>query len=177
MGLILRLSQIYIPGFVKKMALVELFEYTVEAFRCEMPKIDDLSFDALLLKYAQFTSDQSQATIRRGDDLQELKKRLYQNSYQLGQKFKKRFRIKSMDDAMAVSRVIYRVIGIDFRGNMQGKIIISRCFFSKIYSSEVCKIISGLDEGILTGLSDGGKLNFSHRITDGERFCNACFTK
>ena len=177
MGLILRLSQIYIPGFIKKMALVELFEYTARAFQCEMPKVNDLSFDELLLKYAQFTSDQYQSAIKSGDDLQDLKKRLYQNAYQLGQKFRKRFRIKNIDDVMAVSRVIYRVIGIDFRGNAQGEIIINRCFFSKVYSSEVCKIISGLDEGILAGLSDGGKLNFSHRITDGERFCQACFSK
>jgi hypothetical protein len=177
MSLILRLSQIYIPGFVKKMALVELFECTAEAFRCIIPKIDYLSLDELLLKYAQFTRDQSQTAIRRGDDLQELKKRLYRNAYQLGQKYKKRFHIRNIKDAMATSRVIYRVIGIDFQGNTQGKIIISRCFFSKIYSSEVCKIISGLDEGILAGLSGGGKLNFSHRITDGERFCRACFTK
>jgi hypothetical protein len=50
---------------------------------------------------------------------------------------------------------------------------VSSCYFSSVYSPETCGVLSALDDGIFTGLSGGGRLRFSRRITDGSACCRA----
>ena len=74
---------------------------------------------------------------------------------------------------MQASAIIYRALRIEFQGEPDGTIVIKNCFFSDYYSGEVCRIISSLDEGLLAGLSAGGKVNFSQRITEKKECCRA----
>ena len=74
---------------------------------------------------------------------------------------------------MQMGELIYKVLKIEFQGEPRGNIVIKRCFFSAYYSRSVCQLISSLDEGLLTGLSGGGKLIFSQRITEGHECCRA----
>jgi hypothetical protein len=78
-----------------------------------------------------------------------------------------------MNEVMRAGRVLYRAIGIEFRGSDQGLIEIGECFFSKYYSPATCSLISSLDAGIMAGLSDGKELSFSQRITEGFNSCKA----
>ena len=78
-----------------------------------------------------------------------------------------------MKEVMRAGRVLYRAIGIEFRGTEQGRIEIGECVFSKHYSPVTCRVISSLDAGIMAGLSDGKSLSFSQRITEGFDSCKA----
>lgn len=175
MKLPLIILHIYTPMFIKKKALEELFHYTAVAFECEVPKLEGLSFNECLLKYALFTKEEAEKSIQLGHDLQAIKKQLYQNAYQLGEKFRKRFRITTTEEVMSVGKIFYRILGIEFHGTVQGDITISRCFFSQFYSRQVCQVISSLDEGVVAGLSGGGQLVFTQRITESRDCCKADF--
>jgi hypothetical protein len=158
--------------FIKKQKIRELFQLTADAFQCEVPDLTGLSWQALLLKYALFTKEQAERTVQNNFDLDPIKNRLYKNAYKLGKRIRKSLNITASEEVMLVSRIIYSILAIDFEGDLQGNIMIRQCFFSKFYSSEVCQIISSLDEGLAAGLANG-KLKFKQRITEGHSCCKA----
>jgi hypothetical protein len=110
-----------------------------------------------------------------GRDLAEIQRRLYDGAYRMGQELRRTFRVASTADALAAARVLYRALGIDLRAAPGGGITVRRCFFSRYYSGPVCQVIASLDEGLFAGLSDGGQLSFTQRITEGSDCCKADF--
>ena len=175
MNLLLKIARIYIPPFYKKKKLIELFELTARAFQSDISNIKGLSVDDCLHEYALFTKTQAEKAIKQNHSVQEIKQRLYRNAYQLGKELRKNFRITTMDEVMLMSRLLYHIIGIEFQGDSTGKVMITRCFFSQYYTSQVCQVISSLDEGVAAGLSGGGKLTFVQRMTEGYDCCKAHF--
>jgi len=174
MGLSLIVSRLYLPGLVRSRKLKELFRITAGAFNSQMPPLAGLTSTEILTRYAVFTREKAIQAIQNGKEF-EIKKQLYEAAYRLGQQNQAAFHLKSKAEVMQFSRVVYRMIGIDFRGSPDGDIEISRCFFSRYYSARVCGIVSALDHGLLAGLSGGGDLKFSQRITEGNRCCRALF--
>lgn len=170
--MLLRILSLHLPLFIKKRKMRQLFYLTADAFQSKVPDLTGLSFQAYLLKYAQFTKEQAQRSIQYGCDLDLIKNRLYQNAYHLGRSIKISLNIRTPKEVMLVCRIIYSILAIDFHGDLEGNILIRRCYFSKFYSSEVCRIISSLDEGLAAGIS-GGKLQFKQRITEGYNCCLA----
>ena len=158
---------------MKKKKLRELFYLAADAFQCQVPETKDLSYRESLERFASFTRDEAQRAIDSGDDLAAVKARLYTNALALGEKLRKKYGIKTLSDAMAMSRILYRVIGIEYLGNRQGEVVIRRCFFSDVYSSQICEVISALDSGVAAGLSNGGMLSFNQKITAGKNCCRA----
>jgi hypothetical protein len=130
----------------------------------------------MLRRYAAFTRDCARAAILERRDQSTLADRLWWNAYGLGMALRRRLRIGTTEEALAAARVVYRILDIDFRGNRPGDIVIERCSFSSVYSAEVCRIISSLDAGLVAGLTDGGRLTFSERITEGRTRCLARIT-
>ena len=175
MKLLLTLSRVYIPAGIKKQYLQQLFDLTASAFQDQAPQIKGLSFKQCLLQFAQYSKAQTETSIRLRQDLQLIKSRLYHNAFQLGRSIRKRFKIKTAREVISLIKVIYRVLGIDFEADLQGEALIKKCFFSQFYSREVCEVISAIDEGMAAGLSDGGKLTFTQRMTAGEDCCRAYF--
>ena len=173
--MLLKIMQLYMPEFIKKKKLNELFRLTADAFQSELPELRGLSFAECLSKYALFTKEQAESYLQSGRPLEEAKHRLYQNSCIFGQNLRKSLHIETWEEAVTVFKVIYKLIGIDFRYDRQGEIIIKQCFFSKYYSGEVCNLISSLDEGLAAGLSGGGRLYFNQRITEGCSCCKGYF--
>ena len=174
--MLLKIMQLYMPEFIKKKKLNELFRLTADAFQSELPELRGLSFAECLSKYALFTKEQAESYLQSGRPLEEAKHRLYQNSCIFGQNLRKSLHIITCEEAVTVLKVIYKLIGIDFQCDRQGEIIINQCFFSKYYSGDVCKLISSLDEGLAAGLSNGGKLCFNQRITEGGSCCKGYFS-
>jgi hypothetical protein len=172
MGLRLDLSSIYIPQFIGKKKLEMLFDSTAAAFQATAPDTSGISYEDCLKLYAQFTREQADAAIQKGNSL-EIQFRLFQNAYQIGQQFKEEFKIHNAREIMKAGALIYWLLKIDFRGEPQGNIIIRRCFFSKYYAGNTCRLISALDAGLLVGLAGGGQLTFSQRITEGHDCCRA----
>jgi hypothetical protein len=172
LGALLAIAELYIPEFLQKRNLGLLFEATADAFQSEFPSTKGLSLEQSLKLYAQFTRGQADKFIESADR-PAVQSRLFANARRLGQKLKAEFHIENREELMRLSAVLYRMLHIEFRGEAQGKIVIQSCFFSNYYSSEVCRFISALDEGLLNGLSGGSKLSFSQRISDGRLCCLA----
>lgn len=175
MNLLLNIARIYVPAFIKKKKLQELFELTAEAFQSDLPPLKKLSYDACLNAYAQFSKAKAEEAITLHRNIEALKERLYRSAYQMGEKLRQDFHVKSHADVILLSKILYRTLRIEFTGNSAGEVIIKRCFFSQFYTPQVCGIISSLDEGVAAGLSAGGKLVFNERITEGSSCCRATF--
>jgi len=142
--MLLKIVQICLPEFVMLKKMKDLFGLTADAFQCKVPELNGLSYDECLIKYALFTKEQSEKSILSGQCLDELKSRLYYNSCIYGQKLRKILHVKNRKDAVKALQTVYKLI---------------------------CKLISSLDEGLASGLTDGGKLCFMHRITEGNSCC------
>ena len=171
MGLLLTLATLHIPPPIRKRKLELLFTATADAFQTTRPSTGGLSFEDCLKSYAQFTRDQAEKAIEQGDEAV-VRPRLFQNAHRIGRQVRADFRVNSTD-VMRMGALLYRMLGIDFKGDHGGNIVIRHCFFSAYYSSPVCRMISSLDEGLLVGLAGGGRLSFSQRITDGNQCCLA----
>ncbi len=149
-----------------------------------MPSLAGLSQEQCLLAYAQFTAQEAAAALRAGGDLAGLQERLYRHAYPLGRTAGRLLGVHSVDDVMALGRVLYDVLDIDFygsdcgngSGSTWGEITISRCYFSTFYAPATCRLMSAMDRGLLAGLAGGGELVFTERITEGWPCCRACFT-
>lgn len=173
MNLRLALLQIYLPRFIRKGKLRELFGITARAFHTEMPRLDGIPYRECLERYARFTGEVAGDTVRRGIPVQEIEDQLHAGALEMGKTLRRQLRVSTREECMTACRLLYRALEIDFRGNVHGEIVIRSCFFSSYYSREVCRLISSLDAGLIAGLSGGGELAFSQRITDGGKCCRA----
>jgi hypothetical protein len=173
-GLFLAASSIYIPQFIRKRKLEDLFQATADAFGIDKPSTKSLPYDQCLELYARFTQNEAGRAIQQGKDL-EVQSRLRRNAYCIGEKLKADFHIRTAEEVMRLSALVYKLLHIDFHGESGGNIVIRECYFRAYYSSSVCRLISSLDEGLLAGLSGGGKLSFSQRLTAGNECCRAFF--
>jgi hypothetical protein len=173
MNLRLLAAKIGIPTFVKKKKLDELLQLTAQAFGCVAPEVPERSYRDRLKSYAEFTRSQAERCLRRSDTVEEVESRLLQGAHHLGEKIRRDFRLKGPKEVMDMSRVLYRLLEIDFEGEPGGEVIIKRCFFSDYYSPETCRLISSIDVGLAAGLSGGGMLSFSQRLTEGGACCRA----
>ncbi|HQJ37980.1 MAG TPA: hypothetical protein PK223_09070, partial [Bacillota bacterium] len=149
--MLLKIIQIYVPEPIRKRKLNELFRLTADAFQCGPPELRGLSFADCLSKYALFTREQAESYLAGGAPIEEIKHRLYQNSFIYGQDLRKSFHISEWEESVKALGIIYRLIGIDFHYEGQGEFIIKQCFFSRYYTKEACMLISSLDEGMAAG--------------------------
>jgi hypothetical protein len=173
MNIYLSLARFGLPGFYKKKKMTELFELTSRAFQCDRPELKGFSYRELLIKYASCTAAWAEKCVDAPDAV---KARLFKEAHDMGQDLRKQFRITSFAEALEMSRIIYRLLGIDYSGRSDGQVIIASCFFSQYYSAPVCRIIAGLDEGLSAGLTGGERLVFSQRMTEGLPVCRAQFS-
>ncbi|PKM86500.1 MAG: hypothetical protein CVU87_11955 [Firmicutes bacterium HGW-Firmicutes-12] len=169
--------QLYMPEFIKKKKLYQLFSLTADAFQSELPELRGFSYGECLAKYAIFTKNQAESCLQSGQPLEEVKLRLYQNSRAFGQKLRKSLYIKTWEEVVTTLKVCYKLIGIDFQCDKQNEFIIKQCFFSKYYSGEVCRLISSVDEGLVAGLSGDARLCFKERLSEGGSCCKGYFSR
>ncbi len=177
MNLLLRALDCHLPEHLRRRSLLELAEITADAFNCPVPEFEGLSSDECLRRYAEFTRDRAELVIADGSDLRQIQARLHAGAFRLGSRLRQQLRVSTMPDVMSAARLLYRGLCIDFHGGLNGDVVISNCFFSQFYSSDVCNLISALDDGFMAGLAGGGRLIFSRRITEGHEQCRACFRR
>ena len=175
MGLLVSALQIYMPDFVKKTALTQLFNATAAAFEAEVPSLAGLDSEECLARYARFAQTLAEQRLRDGREVETVAQRLYRNAVEMGRLNRKLLRPGAVQDVMAIGRVLYHILDIDFQGDARGEVVINRCYFSRFYSGEVCRLMSAMDRGLLAGLWNGGELTFSSRITEGQPCCRAHF--
>lgn len=175
MGLLVSALEIYTPEFVKQRALTELFRATAAGFQAQVPELAGLDSEACVAEYARFAQAHAEQQLRDGHDIDAVKQRLYRNAVKIGRRQNKWLRPRTVVDVMAIGRVLYRILDIDLQGDARGEVVISRCYFSRFYSAEVCRLMSAMDRGLFAGLSNGGQLTFTSRITEGQPCCRAQF--
>jgi len=176
MNLLVKLLPQRLPVPIRREILAELFEATAEAFEHPAPAQNHLSYDERLRTYALFTREQAEKALQSGRDIPALKTRLYRNAYPLGRRLRKWFGVNTMGAVMELGQILYRAIGVEIQGDTQGNVTVERCYFSQFYSGPVCDLISALDDGVFSGLSGGGRLAFSQRLTEGRECCRAKIT-
>jgi len=173
MNILLQILPHNLPAFIREEILAELFDATADAFGCPAPAYDHLSYDECLRTYALFTWEQAEKALQSRRDIQVIKAQLYQNAYRLGEKLRKWFVVDTMEEVMELGQILYRAIGVEIQGDAKGNVTVNRCYFSQYYSGVVCDLISALDDGIFSGLSGGGRLAFTERLTEGRECCRA----
>lgn len=167
MNLLGYIAQICVPPPIRKRLLTRLFRDTARVFgRYVPPPLG--SADAVLNGFAHFTAQAADASVPPW-----VSTRLFDVGQTYGKRLRRAFGVTSTANVMAAARVAYAVLGIDFSGDDAGDILIRRCAFSSVYTPRACGVISELDAGLLAGLSDGARLEFSQRITDGHVTCRA----
>ena len=173
MKLLIQIARWHTPVFLRKRGLKKLMNITAEAFGCDPPPTSGVSFEDSLAAYAQFTGAVVERARERADNLQNIQDQLFRGAQRLGKAYRRRFRVSTPAEALEVSRILYRILGIQWESTDQGTITIRKCFFSTYYPASTCTVISSLDAGLMAGLSGGGALAFSQRITEGFDCCRA----
>lgn len=171
----LKIMRLYVPNYIKKRTIAELLRINSEAFRCEAPDIKELSYKESLSSYALFTKEQAENYINKRLPPDELKRNLSLNAYYYGRRLYKRYKIKSLKDAVRVLQMIYKHMGIDFECNEQGEFSMKRCFFSQYYNAASCELLTKLEEGLAAGLTGGAVINFQQRLTENGSCCKGNF--
>jgi hypothetical protein len=175
MGLLVSVLQLHTPEFVSKMAMAQLCKFTAAAFNADVPRLAGLNSEECLATYARFAATQAGQRLQEGREIEILEKRLYENAVEMGKQQRMWFQPHSMQEMMTVGRVLYRMLQIDFQGDAYGDVVITSCYFSRFYSCEVCRLMSSMDRGLFAGLSNGGQLTFTARITEGQTCCRGHF--
>ena len=128
-----RFSQIYVPTFIKQRQLKKLFQITGAAFGIEVPRLVGYTYAECLVEYARFTKYAVEQSIDNQYNLGIARQQLCHQSYELGNKIRRRFDVTTIGDVMLACGVIYKCLGIEFQGTDEGEITIRNCFFSKYY--------------------------------------------
>jgi hypothetical protein len=173
MNILLGVLPTSLPEWIRRVILAELCEATADALGCAGPSLSRLPYGAGLQSYALFTMEQADRALRAGYDAAALKTQLYRNATPLGARLRRWLRIHTTAETMRLAQILYRAIGVDMEGDLQGNVTVKRCYFSQIYSGPVCDLISALDDGVFSGLSGGRRLAFSERLTEGRPCCRA----
>ncbi len=174
MSLRLSAARIFLPPFLRKKYLGKLFGLTAEAFGVPVPAFEGTSDEARLRLFASFTRENALRILAAGN-AGAGGERLYRNARAFGDELRRSLGVRTFADAMTAARVLYRAIGIDFKGAPDGTVVIRSCRFAAAYTAEICGFISSLDRGILSGLAGGGDLRFVGRLTEGNDSCRAEF--
>lgn len=176
MSLLVSVLGLHTPEFVKKRVLMQLFQATAAGFELQVPPLGTLDSKECLAQYARFVQVHAGQQLRDRNEVSSLTQRLYRNAMEMARLPNKWLHLRTLQDVMATARVLYRILKIDLQGDEQGEVVIQRCYFSAYYSAEVCRLMSAMDRGLFAGLSNGGELTFSSRITEGQPYCLAHFS-
>lgn len=173
MSLRLRALERRLPAWAARSAVRRLFEATATAFGLDPPPDGGLDHGELLERYVSFTTRSAERVLTDGTDLDAVSRRMRTNAHRLGASLRRTLGVRTRAEALRALRVAYRTIGIDLRADAHGDVVVERCAFAARSTPEVCALMSSLDEGVVAGLTRGGRLTFSERITEGHPRCLA----
>jgi predicted ArsR family transcriptional regulator len=176
MSLRLALVERSLPAPLRHTGLSELVSAAAEAFGRTPPTWRGKTHEERLLAFARFTADQAAAaeeTGRAGIARDELRRA----SERLGRRLRRRLGVRSHEEALRALKVLYRHLGIELHAQDDGALEVTSCLFSRIYGPATCRIMSAMDEGVVSGLTGGCRLRFERRLTEGAASCVASLTR
>jgi hypothetical protein len=168
------LGKTFVPC-VKLQMLDELARVTAEGFDADLPEWAGGSFAERMVEYAEFTADKANLLVISGDQYQieKAQELLRSGAARLGTSLRSVLGVRTAEEAFEALKLLYGQIGIDIDGGPYGEMTVSKCFFADYYDGRVCRIVEALDQGLMAGLSEGGSLQFSERLTEGRPLCRA----
>ncbi len=170
------LARLYLPAGLRRRKLEELLLLTAQAFDAPPPPFRGLSQAGLLRRFAEFSREMAERALDSPAASATAERKLFAGAHRLGQEIGRTLGVSTPQEAMTAARILYRCLKIDFRGDPGGDIVIRSCSFSRSYSPAVCRLMSFLDAGILSGLAGGGNLEFAQRLTEGRDCCRARYS-
>lgn len=176
MNVRLFLLERWLPGWARRRILGALAHLAADAFGTEPPSLARLGQYEAAGAFASFTRTEVDRVLasESAATAQAIRVRLHERARDAGQAAARHLGVATRADAFRAFRLLYRGIGIDMEIDCStGGIAVRRCLFSGFYTPAVCAFISALDAGFLCGLTGGGTLAFSERITDGAPCCRA----
>jgi hypothetical protein len=175
LNLRLAAAEIGVPGPIRTRKFYELTALTAEAFQVPAPEFPSRPRKKQLEAFARRSRDLAERAASDNTAAISAGIRLRERAFVFGSRLRRILKPRHPAEVMRAARVLYLLIGIDFRGTEDGEIIVSRCLFSGIYAPATCAMIAALDEGVLAGLAGGGSLRFVGRLTEGGECCRARF--
>lgn len=126
-----------------------------------------------LKAYAEYTSSNLQANADEA-----LFERMNTEAYQMGRLLRRLFLIDNEARAQRLIVALYHNIGIQLSFSSPQQLCFHRCYFSSFYTTQICKVASALDSGIICGIAGlpSKHLQFCQRITEGCHCCRAQLT-
>ncbi len=168
------------PEFMRKLELRVLVQLIAISSGRRAPSVQGLYSGECLILFRRFTADVVKSCPKEG--LSSLKRKMYCHAFRIGRLLSLLPGLGKWENKKRVLVVLYRNIGIELRSaenESQEKdvwnIIIPHCLFSSAYTPLICRVMSGMDAGIICGLLGGGRLKFTQRITEGCPCCRACY--
>ena len=157
----------------KRIELQLLMNLTAHALGKKPKRIWTLSNSEALKVYAEFTSSTLQTDA--GNTLFE---RLNTEAYKMGRLLRRLFWINNEFRAQRLIVSLYHNIGIQLSFSSPQQLCFHRCYFSSFYTTQICKVASALDSGIICGIAGlpSKHLQFCQRITEGCHCCRAQLT-
>jgi predicted ArsR family transcriptional regulator len=168
-------ASIWLPPPLRKKNMAELFRLTARAFGGKPLSAGGPAGDRSLESYAIFTRSLVEAAMADGRDMAALRTELRREAFSFGESLRRQFRLRSRSEALRALKLAYKSMGIVLTADAQGWITVRRCFFSRIYAPETCRVVAALDEGLMAGMLGEGNLEFKERITEGHAHCRAEF--
>jgi len=99
---------------------------------------------------------------------------LFATGLALGQDAQKRLKVgDGRADLLNAAKVLYRVLGIEFTVT-DDCLEVHRCALAEHYSADACRILSAVDEGVVSGLYPRAAMRFEKHLTDG---CPRCVAR
>jgi hypothetical protein len=157
---------IYAPNFKVATQKVQSLR-NIDEKRAAMAKQHTVLVEALVEALGQETA------VKVGRDA------LFKVGEQLGSKNRIKLGIgDSPPDLKKAAKVMYKVLGIDFRvewlGPKHGTLTVDRCALAENYTELTCEVLSATDEGVIHGLNPNITMKFTKTLTSG---CNVCTAK
>ncbi len=170
------------PEAAKRFEIKVLMRLTAASFGIKGISMGGMDSGECLKAFRHFTVDAVKG--QSGETLSSFRRKMYRRAFMVGRCFSILPGLRKDGNRKRLIVMLYRNIGIMLRsaeGKNDGidiwRINIPHCSFSSDYTPEVCRVMSGLDAGIICGIFGGGKLKFIHRITEGCSYCSAVYKK
>lgn len=196
MSLKLRLASMWMPSFLLKRELDRVAEVTTDCLDQILLKSASPFLDIYKEEHPmQGNLDERRRTMANAHNVRVKalietlgyekavktgRKYLFKAGLKLGREARERLGVnRSLSDLVMAARVLYDVLGIEFKVEYGDEvmIIIDKCSLSQDYSPDTCLILSAADEGVVQGLNENIKMNFTQRMTEGPSECLACVYK
>jgi len=197
MSIRLKIASIWLPDFILKKELNNVARKTIEGLDDILKQQKPEKMEEIKKNYElRGTMEERRASMavahnkRVSTLIEELgyenaikigRKAMFKVGYELGKEARQKLGVgNSFRDLEAAARILYGILGIEFRlKNKDGNVImaVNRCALSKYYSPEACIVLSAADEGVVYGLNENMNMKFKERITEGASECIACIKR